>query len=358
MNLVDLLSRPTKRAQLLRGGQPLEPKPERRVIGGTEVRGFPFATGDAIQLRRPWTLYPWADLSGQSGWSAWVPQQARGATLELRYLRGGQERAREQIRLQPGALTELHFLPPLDLGAGPGEIDLELAFAEGCDDAFLSVHRVLSREPLYELCRGDGVEIGPGPRPQIRADEHTRVLYVEQKTRDEWFSLYTSRAPDLDESVWSLYRTGEAHALPVADGSCDFVFSSHVFEHLTNPIGHLEHWLGKLRPGGRIVAVVPDMGATKDRVLIPSTREQWLLEYEQAQFEPAVEHYARSVGKYGPSYSPQEAWAQKQSVHFHFYLPRTMASLLRLAASRLPIASWMLQATPNHKDFHFVVTRA
>ena len=55
----------------------------------------------------------------------------------------------------------------------------------------------------------------------------------------------------------------------VEDGSLGFIFSSHVFEHLANPLGHLEHWYAKLRHGGLIVGIVPDVGGSKDYVFEP-----------------------------------------------------------------------------------------
>ena len=184
------------------------------------------------------------------------------------------------------------------------------------------------------------------------------MTYVEQKTRSEWFELYRSRAPDLDESIWSRYKVGEAHDLPVADGTCDFVFSSHVIEHLPNPIGHLGHWLTKLRSGGRIVAVVPDLAATRDHCIPASTASDWIDEYERGMIKPTLVHYAKNTPKYGSTFDAQTAMDRGISVHVHFYRPATMAAMLRDAGERLPMASWTIRSAPNHKDFHVVITRA
>lgn len=52
----------------------------------------------------------------------------------------------------------------------------------------------------------------------------------------------------------------------VGDSSIDFVFSSHVVEHLPNLIKALKEWYRIVRPGGYIVMIVPQRDArVKDR---------------------------------------------------------------------------------------------
>jgi SAM-dependent methyltransferase len=51
---------------------------------------------------------------------------------------------------------------------------------------------------------------------------------------------------------------GQATALPFHDHSLDYVASSHVLEHVANPVAALAEWYRVLRPGGIIYLVVPD----------------------------------------------------------------------------------------------------
>lgn len=86
--------------------------------------------------------------------------------------------------------------------------------------------------------RGAGIDIGGKPDP---------------------LSLYTELFP-LVESIrtWDL-EDGDAELMEsVADGSVDFVHSSHCLEHLHDPRRGLENWLRILRPGGHMVVTVPD----------------------------------------------------------------------------------------------------
>jgi SAM-dependent methyltransferase len=45
--------------------------------------------------------------------------------------------------------------------------------------------------------------------------------------------------------------------LPVKDGELDYVFSSHCLEHVDDFVGALEHWIRKLKNGGRLFLYLP-----------------------------------------------------------------------------------------------------
>lgn len=47
--------------------------------------------------------------------------------------------------------------------------------------------------------------------------------------------------------------------LGVGGGHFDYVFTSHVFEHLVDPIANLREWYRIVRVGGHIVIIVPHM---------------------------------------------------------------------------------------------------
>jgi len=96
----------------------------------------------------------------------------------------------------------------------------------------------ISRKAFIDLAKGYGVEIGPGPSPQILNGPNTTVKYIEEKPVEEWRNLYK----DFDHSkdnLWKSYHVGNASEIDASDGSLDFIFASHVFEHLHNPLGHL-----------------------------------------------------------------------------------------------------------------------
>ena len=180
------------------------------------------------------------------------------------------------------------YFGPLDLRAE--------ALGEGKGAIFVANHRALSRQWLFDAAVGTGVEIGRGPQPQILPRDGVNVSYVEQMPPAEWNRLYNrgGKYPVRPE-LWSNYIVGEASDLPVADGSLDFIFGSHVFEHLANPIGHLQLWKQKLAPGGKVICVVPDLAGTKDAVQERSTLEEWRQELDDEIWLPTERHYVRHL---------------------------------------------------------------
>ncbi len=50
----------------------------------------------------------------------------------------------------------------------------------------------------------------------------------------------------------------------IADASYDFILSSHCLEHVANPLAALREWHRVVRPGGRLVLILPDPRHTFD----------------------------------------------------------------------------------------------
>jgi len=98
------------------------------------------------------------------------------------------------------------------------------------------------------------------------------------------------------------YRLMEAegHDLPVADGSVDAIYASHILEHypvLEAPEGvatahdALDEWFRVLKPGGRLFVAVPDGDIILRRILSePATRDDWVLNLF-GQHRPGMMHY-------------------------------------------------------------------
>jgi SAM-dependent methyltransferase len=97
---------------------------------------------------------------------------------------------------------------------------------------------------------GRGLDIGGKPDPL--------ALYLE---------LFP-RATSIRTWDW---EDGDAQLLASeADGSYDFVHSSHCLEHLVDPRAGLANWFRVVRPGGHLVILVPDEDLYEQGVF-PST---------------------------------------------------------------------------------------
>lgn len=108
------------------------------------------------------------------------------------------------------------------------------------------------------LLRGVGVEIGA----------HTSPLPAISPFQVDLFQSY-SGAPGVAQ--WQ----GDAQRLPFRDCSLDYVATSHVLEHVANPIGAFREWIRVLRHRGIIYLVVPDRRRTWDHPRAPTTIEHF-----------------------------------------------------------------------------------
>jgi SAM-dependent methyltransferase len=85
---------------------------------------------------------------------------------------------------------------------------------------------------------GDGIDIGADPDPLQQYQE----LFPGMRSCQAWER-----------------HQGDGQRLEtVADGSMDFVHSSHSLEHLDDPREAMANWIRVLKPGGHIIIVVPD----------------------------------------------------------------------------------------------------
>ena len=223
---------------------------------------------------------------------------------------------------------------------------------------FFGIHRLLDRTELYVRCKGQGVEVGPGPRPQILPNARTHVKYIEQATPDQWQQLYgKGTETPVNQELWQLYVLGNADNIPSPPGSLDFVFSSHVVEHLANPLGHLAYWANLLKPGGVVAAVIPDRSGCKDYVFPPSTVEELEAEYRQGSMTPTLAHYQRWAKLRAPNADPAEIMKSGRSIHVHFYTPKSIADVLRQSHKALGFRKYTVISEHNHKDFFVLLEK-
>lgn len=154
-----------------------------------------------------------------------------------------------------------------------------------------------SRSKLLPLIKGHGIEIGPGLNPHILPSEDVDVRYVESASAEEWVRNYKKTdKPSVAEqrNLWSQYVVADAQKLStMPDGSLDFIYSNHVFEHFMNPLGVLENWRRKLKPTGMVLGVVPDCRYIFDLRQPPSTVDEWVRQRSEGIWTIGSEQYER-----------------------------------------------------------------
>lgn len=108
-----------------------------------------------------------------------------------------------------------------------------------------------------------GIEIGRGNWNDYGLDALNVDILDRQLWQDE------SKKRNLPETPVDI----EAHAgdIPVGDDTQDFIFSSHVVEHLPNPIAVFWEWHRIIKPGGILCAIIPKRNAAEDDAVKPIT---------------------------------------------------------------------------------------
>lgn len=292
--------------------------------------------------------------------SRYHPFQARPATIgwyllngeiEIAFLRRDGSCWSSRTVASKGGLEPV-FLPwALVDGSYQGEYDLAIHARE---PAIILNGIIPDRQPIVNLCQGNGIEIGPGPDARIRNSSTVRVKYLEESTAEDWHRLYNSSGKrNVRPEDWENYIVGRAHDMPVDDRSLDFVFSCHVFEHLANPLGHLERWAAKLKPGGQIVTIVPDYQFTKDWLATPATPQEFLDEYQANDFTVTREHHRRHAEAKGRGDKGERSWTAGKSIHVHAYSNDNTAALLKLACQTFGYRERYILHRPNFKEFYW-----
>ncbi len=222
--------------------------------------------------------------------------------------------------------------------------------------ANILIHQRLERSHILRYAVGNGVELGPGPKPQVLPSDSVKVEYVEESPMEKWVESYDQNGKYGAKSAdFSNYTIGTAWDLPQYDNSLDFIFSSHVIEHLANPIGHFVRWKQKLKLNGAILAVVPDMLGTKDYLATPSTIDELEEEFRAGISAPSKRHYARWATMKKKGREVDDLIAKGVSIHAHFYNPNSMADLLGRCVNDHGFNHYSIIQRRNHKDFYFIL---
>lgn len=358
MHLHDLLSRENRNLSASEGATPA-----RRMIDGDLILGLtlPTRVPGRVVLHRA-SQHPHflglEDVGLVATLGTGFSPSPLTTRITVSYVTGEQRTSRTSM-VHSNGFSRLLLPNILDLADPFVTADLVIEVDGAPEVVFIGSSGRTPRDALYRLARGIGVEIGPGPRPQILNGPETQVTYVEEMPAQDWVSLYR---PDANQEAWQQpgYIIGKAHELPVEDGSLDFIFSSHVLEHLYNPLGHLDHWRRKLRVGGLVLGVVPSTAGTKDFVQPPTSLLDLIDEHRAGEFAVPLSTYVNWVrhlqpGLKDPLSAAKKYFDSKSSIHVHVYDYVTVTNLLRHCVEAHGYSDYRLFYKHNAKDFIFAL---
>jgi len=133
-------------------------------------------------------------------------------------------------------------------------------------------------ELAHQYCTGRGVEIGPAAHNPFGLKDclflaHTDRIEFWRESEKNMCGEYIQ--PDM---------FGNAEDIPVEDNSLDYVLSSHVIEHVPDPIRAFIEWDRVLKPGGIVFMIFPKRDADPGDVNRPvSEIDAFFSQYENPQ---------------------------------------------------------------------------
>lgn len=141
------------------------------------------------------------------------------------------------------------------------------------------------------------LEIGGGYNPRfVKGSEHPNVYHLDHASTDELRAKY-SGDPKVAQRVHRIqpvdfvFDGSPIETLMPPELRFDVIFGSHVLEHQVDLIGHLQSIEKLLKPGGRVIHVIPDLRTCFDALRYPTVISDAL----QAHLHPTPTHRGKQV---------------------------------------------------------------
>ena len=156
----------------------------------------------------------------------------------------------------------------------------------GCDVGSQEGWKVMKRPKIRESVLAhrfldglNGLEIGGAAGNAFGLNTKNVDLYASMDT------IYKKAELDHCGEALPVDIVARGDELPVTDESQDFIISSHVLEHIPDPIKALKEWHRVIRPGGYIFMIVPHKERTFDKER-PRTPLLELVHRHEAGYDP------------------------------------------------------------------------
>lgn len=151
---------------------------------------------------------------------------------------------------------------------------------------------------------------------------------------------------------------GDAADLPFLDSTLNYVATSHVVEHVANPLSAFLEWYRVLKNGGVIYMVVPHRQLTFDKKRPLTTVDHMILDFKNQVTQcdgTHVKDFVHNVDwkEFSPTTSENKISQEREellhtyesaiasgseiNIHFHTFEPDTMVELINRANDVLPL---------------------
>ena len=217
----------------------------------------------------------------------------------------------------------------------------------------------LIRELVNVYCKGNGLEVGPGKIPYCNP-ETTETLDKFTDNGDATFR------PDI---------ISDASIIPRPDNHFDYVFSSHVLEHMQDTIGALKEWIRVIKDNGVLVLLLPHADRTFDRYRNKTSLEHHILDHEKLSSDPDHSHDQEIMEGWSKLWNTQEEkdimFSEYESkwkadfwdfdfrlangvIHFHVWTQDEITRLLQFLGLKI---LWVCEFDTERADSFIVIAR-
>jgi SAM-dependent methyltransferase len=171
-------------------------------------------------------------------------------------------------------------------------------------------------------------------------------------------STRTNASYEVPECQGDHYIAEAAELTSLPQGAYDFVLTSHVLEHVANPLRALQRWMEMLTDEGLALVIVPYRVGTFDHQR-PFTEFQHLVEdYRNCTGEDDLTHLEEILALHDLSKDPgagsRDHFEQRsrnnfqfRCLHHHVFSPDTLAKMFEFAG--IELLDMMI-----YKDFHLI----
>lgn len=161
-----------------------------------------------------------------------------------------------------------------------------------------SVVKRLLIEPKFKAVPDNAVilEIGGGYNPRYVKARHPNAYHLDHCSTEELKAKYradpsVAHLINNIQPVDFIFSGSPIETLIPEVLKFDLIYGSHVLEHQVDLVGHLNSLEKLLKPGGRVIEMIPDLRTCFDALRYPSVTSDALLAY----FRRAPVHQGKQV---------------------------------------------------------------
>jgi SAM-dependent methyltransferase len=175
---------------------------------------------------------------------------------------------------------------------------------------------------------GQGVEIGAFESPTL-TPKGSRTAYVDRvpaaahRKVPEYANLNLVDPDIIDDG---------ATLATIPDETYDYLVASHVFEHIEDPLAALKNWLRVVKPGGRLLIIVPDKRYMFDHKRPLTPIDHFFAEHENGVEQSRDSHYRDvALNHLELSGDAADQYVERKedpSIHWHTFTLESFVGLL------------------------------